>query len=94
MTTKANDHGVKTPWCQGDFPGLLQDMEANSGRRDDLTQSDSVLIPESTLQAFLGADSTDLSLEATLLANENGWIAKRTADHHWLFKRKGDSPNE
>ena len=56
--------------------------------RDELTQSDSVLIPESTLQAFLEVTETDLSLEATLLAYENGWITKRTTDHHWLYERK------
>ena len=56
--------------------------------REELTQSDSVLIPESTLQSFLGASSTDLSLEASQLANENGWTATRTPDSHWLFERK------
>jgi hypothetical protein len=57
--------------------------------RDELTQSDSVLIPESTLEAFLGASSTDLSLEASQLANENGWTATRTPDGHWQFEREG-----
>ncbi len=57
--------------------------------RYELTQSDSVLIPESTLQAFLEADSTDLSLEAYLLAEENGWTVRLTPDRHWLFERKG-----
>jgi hypothetical protein len=57
--------------------------------RDELVQSDSVLIPESTLQSFLGVSSTDLSLEVSQLANENGWTATRTPDAHWLFERKG-----
>ncbi len=57
--------------------------------RDELTQSDSVLIPESTLQAFLETSTTNLSLEATLLAYENGWTTKLTPDGLWLFERKG-----
>ena len=56
--------------------------------RDELTQSDSVLIPESTLQSFLGVSSTDLSLEVSQLANENGWMARFTQDRLWLFERK------
>jgi len=56
--------------------------------REELTHSDSVLIPESTLQSFLEASNTDLSLEATLLAYENEWTAKPTTDNHWLFERK------
>ena len=56
--------------------------------RDELTHSDSVLIPESTLQAFLEASSEDLSLEAYLLATENGWATRLTPDGHWLFERK------
>lgn len=56
--------------------------------RDELTQSDSVLIPESTLQSFLQTSITDLSLEAYLLAKENGWTARRTPDCHWLFEQK------
>jgi len=57
--------------------------------RDELIHSDSVLIPESTLQSFLETSDTDISLEAYLLALENGWTAKNTPDHHWLFERKG-----
>jgi hypothetical protein len=57
--------------------------------RDELTQSESVLIPESTLRSFLGVSSTDLSSEVSYLADENGWIAKLTSDGHWLFERKG-----
>jgi len=56
--------------------------------RVELAKSNSVLIPESTLQSFLGVSSTDLSLEASLLACENGWIAKLTPDGQWLFERK------
>ena len=43
--------------------------------REELTHSDSVLVPESTLQSFRKASSADLSSEATLLAYENGWTA-------------------
>jgi len=57
--------------------------------REELTQSDSVLIPESTLQSFLGANGAELSLEASRLASENGWTAKLTPDGHWLFERTG-----
>jgi hypothetical protein len=56
--------------------------------RDELTHSDSVLIPESTLQAFLEASTDDLSLEAYLLATENGWAARLTPDRHWVFEQK------
>ena len=56
--------------------------------RDELTQSDPVLIPESTLQSFFGVSSRNLSLEVSQLANENGWTATRTPDSHWLFERK------
>jgi len=56
---------------------------------DELTHSDSVLIPENTLQSFLGVSGADLSVEAYLLANENGWIATHTPDHQWLFEREG-----
>ena len=55
--------------------------------RDELTQSDPVLIPESTLQSFLG-HSTDLSLEASRHANENGWAATRTPDQNRQFEGK------
>jgi hypothetical protein len=58
-------------------------------RQKELTQSDPVLIPESTLQSFLGVSGTDLSLETSRLAHENGWTATRTPDGHWLFERKG-----
>jgi len=51
-------------------------------------QFDSVLIPESTLQSFLGVGSTDAGLEVSQLANENGRKAMRTPDHRWLFERK------
>jgi len=54
----------------------------------DLAQPDSALIPESTLEAFLRANTTDLSAEVTLLANENGWTARRLPEQHWLFERK------
>jgi len=74
------------PIATNAFLGLLDDMEANSSSRE---QDDSVLIPESTLEAFLGASSTDLSLEASQLANENGWTATRTPDGHWQFEREG-----
>jgi hypothetical protein len=57
--------------------------------RYELTQSDSVLIPESTLQSFLEASGPDLGLEAYLLAKENGWTATCTPDCHWLFEQKG-----
>lgn len=57
--------------------------------RYELTQSDSVLIPENTLQAFLETSNDDLSLEAYLLAEENGWTVKCTPDRHWLFEQKG-----
>jgi len=57
--------------------------------RDELTQSDSVLIPENTLQSLLGVSGPDLSLETSHLANENGWTAKPTPDGYWLFERKG-----
>jgi len=60
-------------------------MEAHSGSWD---QPDSILIPESTLQSFWGIGSTDISLEASQLAHENGWAAKLTLDGHWLFERK------
>jgi hypothetical protein len=56
--------------------------------RDELVHSDSVLIPESTLQTFLGANGTDISLEASDLARENGWIVTSTPDRNWLFERK------
>jgi len=56
--------------------------------REELTQSDSVLIPESTLQSFLGVSTSDISLEVSHLANENGWTATRTPDADWLFERK------
>jgi hypothetical protein len=61
-------------------------MEANSSSWD---QSDSVLIPENTLQSLLGVSGLELSLETSHLANENGWTAKFTPDGHWLFERKG-----
>ena len=83
---RIHTNGVNTPWRPCDFEGLLDDMEANSSSRE---QDDSVLIPESTLEAFLGASSTDLSLEASQLANENGWTATRTPDGHWQFEREG-----
>jgi hypothetical protein len=57
--------------------------------RYELTLSDSVLIPESTLQSLLQTSNTDLSLEAYLLAKENGWTATCTPDCHWLFEQKG-----
>ena len=63
-------------------------MEANSSNRDELTQSDSVLIPESTLQSLLGVSGADLGLEAFRLATENGWTVSLTSDNHWLFERK------
>ena len=78
-------YGVVTPFHHGEIPGLLQDMEANSSSRN---QSDSVLIPVGTLQSFLGANSTDISVEAFQLADENGWTAKPAPDGHWLFERK------
>ncbi len=56
--------------------------------RDELVHSDSVLIPENTLQTFLGASGTDISLEASDLARENGWTVTRTPERHWLFERK------
>jgi hypothetical protein len=56
--------------------------------RDELTQSDSVLIPESTLQTFLGVSISDIGLEVAQLAKENGWTAKLTTDGNWLFERK------
>jgi hypothetical protein len=61
------------------YRGLLEDMEANSGNCD---QSDSVLVPEDTLQALLGVSGSDLSSETCHLANENGWPAKLTPDDH------------
>ena len=67
---------------------MNQRMQMPEMMRDELIHSDSVLIPESTLQSFLRASSTDLSLEASQIANENGWIATRTPDRHWLFERK------
>ena len=79
-------YGVVTPFHHGKIPGLLQDMEANFGSWD---QSDSVLIPENTLQSLLGVSGPDLSLETSHLAHENGWTAKLTPDGHWLFERKG-----
>jgi hypothetical protein len=39
--------------------------------RDEPVHSESVLIPESTLQAFLETGTTELSLEAALLAYES-----------------------
>jgi hypothetical protein len=68
------------------YRGLLGDMEANSGSWD---PSDSVLVPEDTLQALLGVSGPDLSSETCHLANENGWTAKLTTDGRWLFERKG-----
>jgi hypothetical protein len=65
---------------------LIQIMKRISGSWD---QSDSVLIPESTLQTFLGVSGPALSSETLCLAIENGWTAKLTSDGHWLFKRKG-----
>ena len=61
-------------------------MEAMSGSWD---QSDSVLIPENTLQSLLGVSGPDLSSEASQVADENGWTAKLTPNGHWLFERKG-----
>jgi len=78
-------YGVITPFPHGDIPSLLQDMEVSSSSRD---QSDSVLIPVDTLQSFLGTNSTDISVEASQLADENGWTAMPAPDGHWLFERK------
>jgi len=83
---EANDHGVKTPWRERGYQGSLEDMEANSNSWD---QSDSVLIPENTLQSLLGVSGPDLSLETSPVASENGWTAKLTPDGPWLFERKG-----
>jgi len=74
------------PIATNAFLGLLEDMETDSGRWD---QSDSVLIPENTLQSLLGVSGPDLRLETSHLANENGWTATRTTDGHWQFERKG-----
>jgi hypothetical protein len=54
-------------------------MEANSSSWD---QSDSVLIPENILLSLLGVSGTELSLETSQLAHENGGIAMPTPDGH------------
>jgi len=56
---------------------------------DSSDQSDSVLIPEDTLQSFLGVSGNDLSVETSQLADENGWTVTHTPDGHWQFVRKG-----
>ena len=56
--------------------------------QEELSSPDFVLIPESTLQTFLGVSGADLSSETLRLANENGWTAKLAPDGRWLFKRK------
>ena len=61
-------------------------MEANSSSWD---QSDSVLIPEDTLQSLLGVSGIELGVETSDVAKENGWTAMPTPDGHWLFKRNG-----
>jgi len=61
-------------------------MEASSDSPD---QSDSVLIPEETLQSLLGVSGTDLSSEASHVADENGWTVTHTSDGQWQFVRKG-----
>ena len=71
-----------------DFAVMNPRKELAKTIRFELTQSDSVLITESTLQAFLETNSDDLSLEAYLLAIENGWTATLTPDRHWLFEQK------
>jgi hypothetical protein len=63
-------------------------MKAKSGKGNKLIHSDSVLIPESILQSFLGVGKSDLTLEVSQLANENGWMARFTQDRLWLFERK------
>ena len=61
-------------------------MEASSDPSD---QSDSVLIPEDTLQSLLGVSGTELSVETSQIADENGWTVLHTPDGHWQFVRKG-----
>jgi len=56
--------------------------------RDELAHSDSVLIPENTLQSFLGTSSGELGMAASDLANENGWMVRCNPDRHCLFERK------
>jgi len=56
--------------------------------QEDIASPDSVFIPESTLQTFLGVSGADLRSEAARLANENGWTAKPAPDGRWLLKRK------
>jgi hypothetical protein len=72
-------------------------MKASSQMRSDgeVTQSDSVLIPENTLQSLLGVSGPDFCLETSHLADENGWTAKLTPHGHWLFERKsmGSTPH-
>ena len=74
-----------------DYPFIVMNPRRQLAKmiRYELVHSDSVLVPESTLQSFLEASSADLGLEAYLLANENGWTARFTPDRHWLFERKG-----
>ncbi len=69
-------------------PFILQAMEANSSNKDERIQPDALLIPEETLQSFLGTIRTDLSLEASQVANANGWTASLMADRQGLFERK------
>ncbi len=56
--------------------------------REELAHSDSVLIPESTLESFLGHGGANLNELVMRLAEENTWIAKRTEDRNWIFQRK------
>jgi hypothetical protein len=76
---------VKTPWRERSYEGSLEDMDAASSSWD---QTDSVLIPENILQSLLGVSGPELILEASHLANENGWTARLTPEGHWLFERK------
>ena len=55
--------------------------------RDELANSDSVLIPEQLLISFLGEAGLKLDEVVAKLAAENGWTARRTEDHHWHFTR-------
>jgi hypothetical protein len=55
--------------------------------RDELASSDSVLIPEQLLVSFLGEPGVKLDEVVAKLADENGWTARRTEDHHWHFTR-------